>query len=235
LFEADAGGVRLLDYINKRPINPATSNFPLISTVVVVPQNVDADILRSIKAVGGANACIQLPTTSAAAFVAILEVLQRRKSVETTFRDLKESQVQSKKYPFMPLFGSSLRRMEEEAGEDGSEDNFDPAALKADTVEELPSISSMFGGDVQDDWSETSSVIPENVKRLRKRERLKRAQLPAALSKDEKLVFETRERCVVDKILLRSLLAAVGSADAKRHYDDDSSDDSYNSDSESSR
>jgi hypothetical protein len=206
-MEADAGCVRLLDYINKRPINAQTSMYPLISTVVVVPEGTDGEILANIRAVGDANMFIKLPTSSASAFAAIIEVLQRRKAVETTFRDLKDSQVVAAKYPFLPIFGSSRRHR---GGEDDAPHDLHDSVKLGNKAEESPTFN-LYTNDIPDDWTDCSSIHPEFVKRLRKKERTKLPAHPLTMSKEERLLVEIRERHIVDKIILRNLNMSITS------------------------
>lgn len=61
ILESDQVSLKILDYLNKRISTPSTSAFPLISSVLLLPQHHDKELLLSIENVGGANAVINLP------------------------------------------------------------------------------------------------------------------------------------------------------------------------------
>ena len=103
LLEADAVSIKILDFLHKRITNKETSSFPLIASVVLLPVNPDPEITNNIEAAGGANAIVQLPATSAEIFTVMLNVLYRRRVVETVYTDLKVIN-QEQRYPFLPIF-----------------------------------------------------------------------------------------------------------------------------------
>lgn len=103
LLEADAVSIKILDFLHKRITNKETSSFPLIASVVLLPVNPDPEITNNIEAAGGASAIVQLPATSAEIFTAMLNVLYRRRVVETVYTDLKVIN-QEQRYPFLPIF-----------------------------------------------------------------------------------------------------------------------------------
>lgn len=122
----------------------------------------------SIAAVGGVSATVGSDVSTRGLLYIILDVLQRRRSVETTFQGLKVVNRTIAKYPYMPIFSKH-----EDGGDDGKSDedddqrSLDRGDSKAVGDEDAESLSLESVKDL-DDWTDTSSMLPSFVKEKRR-------------------------------------------------------------------
>lgn len=196
LLEADQISFKILDYLNKRFEDPRTCAFALISSVVLLPPHTDVtEILKSVESVGGANAVINLPSSSADILSTILDVLYRRKLVETTFKDLKEID-RTERYPFLPIFAPKLPEPGEDTGQ------------RADGDRRSLDMSYIVIKD-NDNWTECSSMLPRVFKKLRKKEKSKHPGMnnlsPKVNTLSERLQKEITERGKLDYSLMKRM------------------------------
>ena len=223
LLEADIVSIKILDYLSKRALVPETSSFPLIAAVVLLPPNVETEMMQNIETAGGASALIQLPSSSADIFSSLIDVLYRRRVVETMYNDLKVINQESR-YPFLPTFIdakptvdhnslSNVKRGDTDVnqgdrGHDG-EDNNDENNMNYIVTKN------------NDDWTECSSMLPKYVKSFRSRERRKKG-MPDTLKSikghvkmtaGEKLETEYSQRVALDSTILSKLKAATSTMD----------------------
>ena len=216
--------MKILDYLNKRVADPKTSAFPLISSVVFVPSNADNDILQIIEGVGGTNAVIRLPSSSSDILKNILDVLYRRKLVENTFRDLKVID-QTERYPYLSIFAqqgnqNSMLDVDGDCGEQHSKDNSiigrnnANGTIENNTTYAIPNNLSYIVLKNNEDWTTCSSMLPRELKKLRKKERRKH---PVTFSdidntQTERLFNESTEREKIDKSILKRLTSAAATS-----------------------
>ena len=216
--------MKILDYLNKRVADPKTSAFPLISSVVLVPSNADSDILQIIEGVGGTNAVIRLPSSSSDILKNILDVLYRRKLVENTFRDLKVID-QTERYPYLSIFAqqgnkNSILDVDGDCAEQQCKDNSIIGRNNAnDTIDNnstyaVPNNLAYIVLKNNEDWTTCSSMLPRELKKLRKKERHKHPVTFANIdnTQTERLFNESTEREKIDKSILKRLTSAAASS-----------------------
>ena len=230
LLEADIVSIKILDFLSKRAIVPETSSFPLIAAVVLLPPNVEAEVLQNIETAGGASAMIQLPSSSANIFSSMIDVLYRRRVVETMYNDLKVINQESR-YPFLPTFIdakptvdhnslSSVKRGESDVNQGdrghGEDDNNEENNMNYIVTKN------------NDDWTECSSMLPKYVKSFRSRERRKKG-MPETLKSikghvkmtaGEKLETEYSQRVTLDSTILGKLKTATSTMDVSEESAD---------------
>ena len=231
ILESDQTSMKILDYLNKRVADPRTSAFPLISSVVLVPPNADYDVLQLIEAVGGTNAVIHLPSSSSDILQNILDVLYRRKLVETTFRDLKIID-QRERYPYLSIFAKQgqnnqnhILYIDGDCGEESMDNKIvegisghykynDSNSNDNDNDNNayaIPTDLSYIVLKNNEDWTTCSSMLPRALKKLRKKERQKHPVTFTTVdnTQTEKLFYETTERGKIDKSILKKLTSAA--------------------------
>lgn len=159
IIEYDTSSLKLIDYINKRPLSPETSNCALIPTVVVVPEDVNlAEAEENIRNVGGANKVLNPPLDTKQVLLATIDLLYNRKRVEDTFQSLKKVQFIASKYPYVPIFGGKSPKK-------FVENHNDVASLHSGST----SVSAAdFKLDEIDDVTDCSSLYPEYLKAVPK-------------------------------------------------------------------
>ena len=209
--------MRVLDYLNKRVAAPKTSAFPLISSVVLIPPNADSDVLQNIDAVGGTNAVIQLPSSSSDILSAILDVLYRRRLVESTFRDLKEID-QTERYPYLSIFAQTANQPASVDGDEsvqglggiGGTGIGGGAGMPASSFS-IPNDMSYIVVKNNEDWTHCSSMLPRALKKLRRKERQKHPLSGRKIvnTHTERLHKETTEREKTDNAILKKLTSAA--------------------------
>ena len=217
ILESDQISMKILDYLNKRVAAPKTSSFPLISSVVLIAQNSDPDVLQTIEGAGGANAVIHLPKSTSDILSSVLDVLYRRKLVETTFRDLKVID-QTERYPYLSIFAKENQLGSADGGDDGDESMQNSMDNKANgsmgvnvshpgNTFAIPTDLSYIVLKNNEDWTHCSSMLPRAIKKLRRKERQKH---PLSGRKPqntltEKLHKEMMEREKTDNSILKKL------------------------------
>ena len=222
LLEADIVSIKILDFLSKRSLVPETSTFPLIAAVVLLPPNVEAEVMQNIEAAGGASALIQLPSSSADIFSSMIDVLYRRRVVETMYNDLKVINQESR-YPFLPTFIdakptvdhnslSNIKRVDTDVTQSDRElgdDNNDENNMNYIVTKN------------NDDWTECSSMLPKYVKSFRSREKRKK-NMPETLKSikghvrmtaAEQLETEYSQRVTLDSTILSKLKTATSTMD----------------------
>ena len=194
IADLDIQSLKLLDYVNMRPKNKDTAQYPIISTIILLPEDLQLDKAsavpnkktnheQSIEQVGGASAVHANNVHSKDLLLNAVEILARRKHVELAFRDLKAAKVKGTKHKYLPLFSTRNHDMK---GDDISDDDLDGFSSASTTRKKGKGVAS--GGNKQDigsvgttasledmdDWTETSSLLPEFV--TENRERIKQKQ-----------------------------------------------------------
>jgi hypothetical protein len=198
IIDFDQSATRLLEYINKRPMMEETMKHPLIPTVALLHDNADADTYReNIESVGGANAIFQLPVRTHTIMTEIIDILHRRRNLDSTFKDLKQNRVQ---YPFLPIFTVSKDEIEREAKEASSAQN---------AVVSFEDRDAVF-----DDWMECESILPTDLQAIRSIEREKRdpveyRDIRFPPNSVDRLHHEMSERMTIDKKFSRSAHTAL--------------------------
>jgi CheY-like chemotaxis protein len=165
--------VRLIDFVNKRGINPQTKGSPIIPTVVLLTETSESnDVSEHLRAAGGATKVLRQPITSKDLLYDIMDVLCTQKKVDDTFKLLTKKKVISSKYPYMPIFdkvedavvstendAGGGRKMSKSADQDGGSTNGLSVSIGGthheNRIEEV------------EDVSECSSLLPDYVKRHR--------------------------------------------------------------------
>lgn len=103
IADADYTTPKLLEYLQKRAEDPKTGHRQVISVTLLIPENIDNQ-LRSIFAHSDfCSDCINCPFTVTSVLDRVLEVLHRRKVIETTYKAIRKK-TKSKEYPFVPIF-----------------------------------------------------------------------------------------------------------------------------------
>ena len=237
LLEADAVSVKILDFLSKRAVNKDTSSFPLIASVVLVPDTADDDVLRAIDGAGGANALVRLPASSAEILNTILDVLYRRRLVENMYTDLKVINQESR-YPFSPVFIQEKPSLDRQATlkmKDSTSANRLAASASSGSLDGDDNGMNYIVSKNNDDWTECSTILPTYVKKFRTKE--KKGKVPGSstaaalrtsikMTPSELLERAVTERFSVDAAIYNKLKAAAASADgdddeAARLFDGD--------------
>jgi len=195
LLDTDAHALKFLEAINKRPKSKETSQLPMMSTIMIIPEESSsamgssaaalgknetpglqariALVNASIEAHGGASAVLLHSASSKEVLQAALEVLARRKNVENAYRDLKAAKMKATKHPYLPLF-SSKNQLSREDGNDDDDDDFNFNESSASTQHHQLAAASPVGGSTasiaeMDDWTDTSSMLPRFIPENRER------------------------------------------------------------------
>jgi hypothetical protein len=196
VIEYDPSTLKLLEYINKRPMTGDTMKHPLIPTIVLLNEGTEPGTRESIESVGGSNAIFQLPIRTNIIMAEIIDILHRRRQLDSTFKDLKQNRVQ---YPFLAVFTVSKDEIEREAKE---------ASSMQGSVVLYEEKDALF-----DDWMECESILPDDLNAIRNIEREKRD--PADLrdlrfpNTMDRLLHEMAERQIVDRKLSHSAHVAL--------------------------
>lgn len=199
LSDVDSQSLKFLEAVNKRPKSKETSHLPMVSTIMVIPEEQQgiaggvgsgkAEVLDSeqhmaaaqatIDAVGGASAVLTHSATSKEVLQAALDVLARRKNVESAYRDLKAAKMKAAKYPYLPLFSSKNNTMKENGDDDDDDDddgfNFNESSASTqrikvtETATSTASAGSTASVNEMDDWTDTSSMLPRFISANRER------------------------------------------------------------------
>ena len=197
----DSHSVKLLEFINKRPQNKDTLQFPLISTIMILPDEEDTSNRQgqaakaagagggqagsyqaqiTIDEVGGASHVYPHQVSSKDLLNKILDILARRKQVESAYKDLKGNKMKAGKYPFMPLFSSKRAGGDDNDGDHEDRDDDDDAdAFATSSASSASTKKGPIGGGrsvgssvslvEMDDWTDTSSMLPDFVGAVRTR------------------------------------------------------------------
>lgn len=194
IADCDSNCLRLIEYVNKRHIQPETQKHPIISLILLMPELVDQEIVDSVATLGGANAVFSPPFSTKTIFNSCLETLYHRKLVDGTFKDLRQN-ISVTKYPFIPVF--VVPRDEDDANNPNDisiQDSVD-SFMEAEKEEV-----------VVDDFTNCSSLLPRETHEIRK---LERGKLETAVdefeTKEERTTREWKERFHVDQTLLHNL------------------------------
>ena len=175
IADADVSMIKLIDAINKRGNNPKTSHLPIVSTVLLVPSDVDNDFFEKLRDVGGANVTLAHPgALTEQIFSRILETMYQMSSIEKTYKELSKS-TQMVTFPYLPLFHSSIDvdndgeadyglavggGDEDDDDDDDDDDNDDE---NDDENQEDHHFEKIEAGSVNS-WTYASSMLPEFVK-----------------------------------------------------------------------
>lgn len=187
LADFDFSSPRLFDYIQSRPQQEKTMKSPLISVVFMAPENADRESRDFMSLADGTSTLIRLPCSTKKIFFQVIEVLSRKKMVEATHKDLKQN-LQSTKYPFLPIF----------AHKDHHDDS-EPHAHNGSGEEEIHTM---------DDFLECESLLNDEMNNYRKQERENLNLFrdgPDGVTREMDLRGALRERHAIDKKLVLRL------------------------------
>ena len=232
LADVDSQSLKFLEAINKRPKQKETANLPLISTIMLLPEDAslaaesriglgpntaerDAEVMRaSIEAAGGANAILPHSATTKTILTTALELLSRRKGLEEAFRELKAAKMKAAKYPYLPIFSSKNNQTKND--DDDDDDDDDPLKFNESSAsthrQRLKPVAGSDGSTVSvselSDWTETQSMLPSCVNQNRERMSTKMNILqtgsPVKVSVGDRLKSqELKERQVADRNIVK--------------------------------
>jgi hypothetical protein len=174
IIEYDTSAVKLVDYINRRPLTSETSNCPLIPIIILLgeeEENKLDDVKEVLATVGGANKILTISTPAATMLLTILDIVHNRKRVEDTFRKMKKVRIISSKYPYLPVFGTKTTKTAANA-------SYEPSKSEATSIS-----ATDFKMDEIDDVSDVSNFLPSYLLSVSKRN-LSTASPPTLRRKD---------------------------------------------------
>ncbi len=153
LADSDTSTLKLIDYINKRPITPETSNCPLIPIIILTSDSLESDFTESLRNAGNVNKFIKTPCKTKDILFSMIEVLHTRRQIEETFKDLKKTKIMTSKYPYLPIFTNEAVTTKNDQNKNNSytSQHSDNTSSHKNTIEEI------------DDGTECSSLLPNFV------------------------------------------------------------------------
>lgn len=196
VIDYDPSTLKLLEYINKRPMMEETIKHPLIPTIVLLNESAELGTRENIEAVGGSNAIFQLPVRTSLIMSEIIDILHRRRQLDSTFKDLKQNRVQ---YPFLGVFTVSKDEIEREAKE---------ASTVQGGVILLEEKDAIF-----DEWMECESILQPDLQAIRSAERERKDPVEFRDQRfsnaADRLMHEMSERMAIDRKLSRTAHLAL--------------------------
>lgn len=219
IADGDVLSLKLLEAVNLRPISAATSSFPLVATVILLPSTSEQELLLhdSFSSIG-AGAIVQSPYNVAGVMQAIHQVLRRRQLVEKSYRELRDPI--KLKYPHLPIFPVTINKVASTVDGDSlvHEESTAVEELDMSVDSHMTSVDVEF--DEVDDWTNCSSLIPDNIQKIRdevvERVDIKKMLLSSkkhnnnndddtASSVSEKGLLEAMNRHIIDEEIMLQL------------------------------
>lgn len=103
ISDVDHTTIRVLECLNKRAKAAETRRLPCIPVILLMPENIDEDMKSNLQHVGGYDVILPLPITPRELFNSLMDLLYRRKIVESAYNDLRKEQ-RNIKYPHLQIF-----------------------------------------------------------------------------------------------------------------------------------
>eukprot|EP00597_Dinobryon_sp_UTEXLB2267_P014299 CAMPEP_0170116102 /NCGR_PEP_ID=MMETSP0020_2-20130122/12003_1 /TAXON_ID=98059 /ORGANISM="Dinobryon sp., Strain UTEXLB2267" /LENGTH=1446 /DNA_ID=CAMNT_0010344023 /DNA_START=151 /DNA_END=4491 /DNA_ORIENTATION=- len=204
LADIDSVAVKLAEFINKRATDEKSNHCPVIPMIFFTHDGVDeSDLISSLMAVGGATKIINSPCPTKDLLYTIIEVLYKCKIVDDTYKELNEKKTMTTKYPYYPLFQSKstgilgaispskkIKDQDEKVKDDDGDSQGEGSEVSLNKLTQRI--------EDPDDWTHSSSLLPNFVKEIRKNNPLK------SRIKQSETIQEGTESCTnspIDRIL----------------------------------
>jgi len=165
--KTDQSAVKFLEFLNKRMTDVETRKFPIIATVLLIPESYDSQEYSEI------CGSILKNGTHKQVLYALVEAVHNKNAIEKTYKQLRSKQT-AFKYPHIPLFKEIADTLCDDDNSDN--DNSGDGNMKkkktlatSNVVTYIDSeLSSFDSPDSLSDWTDNSSLIPDGIKEFRK-------------------------------------------------------------------
>lgn len=167
--KTDQSAIKFLEFLNKRMTDVETRSFPLIATVLLIPESYDG------KEYSEMCGTLLKNFTHKQVLIALVEAIHNKNAIEKTYKQLRSKQT-AFKYPHIPIF-TDISNNCSDANIDDDDDDFNSADGKMKKKKVLvsntaaiidPELSSFDTPDSLADWTDNSSLIPDGIKEFRK-------------------------------------------------------------------